>query len=237
MSESSVLGLRARGLARNGRASGRHRAGRRRRRRSPRAPPAARERAGNRDRRRGGRRRIGRRGGGAPHGRRRSSSTSTGPGTSRRSTRIRAVEQASPGTRVIVLLTKDDARFVRHALPCRCGRLHPRWPARRGSHRRRPSRGHAGDRAGAARRPDRHLTTSPSASSTYCDSSPWATRTPRSPHSCISRSARSRRTAPICSRSWAARAAPSSCATRSIAACCMGPRTQRRASGTLTPTG
>ena len=29
---------------------------------------------------------------------------------------IRAVEQASSGTRVIVLLTKDDARFVRHAL-------------------------------------------------------------------------------------------------------------------------
>ena len=29
---------------------------------------------------------------------------------------IRAVEQASPGTRVIVLMTKDDARFVRHAL-------------------------------------------------------------------------------------------------------------------------
>jgi two-component system response regulator NreC len=29
---------------------------------------------------------------------------------------IRAVEQASPGTRVIVLITKDDARFVRHAL-------------------------------------------------------------------------------------------------------------------------
>jgi two-component system response regulator NreC len=29
---------------------------------------------------------------------------------------IRAVEQASLGTRVIVLLTKDDARFVRHAL-------------------------------------------------------------------------------------------------------------------------
>jgi two-component system response regulator NreC len=29
---------------------------------------------------------------------------------------IGAVEQASPGTRVIVLLTKDDARFARHAL-------------------------------------------------------------------------------------------------------------------------
>jgi two-component system, NarL family, response regulator NreC len=29
---------------------------------------------------------------------------------------IRAVEQASPGTRVIVLMTSDDARFVRHAL-------------------------------------------------------------------------------------------------------------------------
>ena len=29
---------------------------------------------------------------------------------------IRALEQASPGTRVIVLMTKDDARFVRHAL-------------------------------------------------------------------------------------------------------------------------
>jgi two-component system response regulator NreC len=29
---------------------------------------------------------------------------------------IRAVQQASPGTRVIVLMTKDDARFVRHAL-------------------------------------------------------------------------------------------------------------------------
>jgi two-component system response regulator NreC len=29
---------------------------------------------------------------------------------------IRSVEQASPRTRVIVLMTKDDARFVRHAL-------------------------------------------------------------------------------------------------------------------------
>jgi two-component system, NarL family, response regulator NreC len=29
---------------------------------------------------------------------------------------IRGVRQASPGTRVIVLMTKDDARFVRHAL-------------------------------------------------------------------------------------------------------------------------
>jgi two-component system response regulator NreC len=29
---------------------------------------------------------------------------------------IRAVDQASPGTRVIVLRTKDDARFARHAL-------------------------------------------------------------------------------------------------------------------------
>jgi two-component system, NarL family, response regulator NreC len=29
---------------------------------------------------------------------------------------IRAVVQASPGTRIIVLMTKDDARFVRHAL-------------------------------------------------------------------------------------------------------------------------
>ena len=29
---------------------------------------------------------------------------------------IRAVGQASPATRVIVLMTKDDARFVRHAL-------------------------------------------------------------------------------------------------------------------------
>jgi two-component system response regulator NreC len=29
---------------------------------------------------------------------------------------ICAVRQASPGTRVIVLMTKDDARFVRHAL-------------------------------------------------------------------------------------------------------------------------
>jgi two-component system response regulator NreC len=29
---------------------------------------------------------------------------------------IRAVEEASPGTRVIVLMTKDDTRFVRHAL-------------------------------------------------------------------------------------------------------------------------
>jgi two-component system, NarL family, response regulator NreC len=29
---------------------------------------------------------------------------------------IRGVRQASPGTRVIVLVTKDDARFIRHAL-------------------------------------------------------------------------------------------------------------------------
>jgi two-component system, NarL family, response regulator NreC len=29
---------------------------------------------------------------------------------------IRAVEQASPGTRIIVLMTKDDPRFARHAL-------------------------------------------------------------------------------------------------------------------------
>ena len=29
---------------------------------------------------------------------------------------IRAVDQASPGTRVIVLMTKNDARFARHAL-------------------------------------------------------------------------------------------------------------------------
>jgi two-component system response regulator NreC len=29
---------------------------------------------------------------------------------------IRAVQQASPGTRVIVLMAKDDARFARHAL-------------------------------------------------------------------------------------------------------------------------
>jgi two-component system response regulator NreC len=39
-----------------------------------------------------------------------------GPGDISSLDTIRAVEQASPETRVIVLMTKDDARFVRHAL-------------------------------------------------------------------------------------------------------------------------
>jgi two-component system response regulator NreC len=39
-----------------------------------------------------------------------------GPGDISSLDTIRGVRQASPGTRVIVLVTKDDARFVRHAL-------------------------------------------------------------------------------------------------------------------------
>ena len=111
---------------------------------------------------------------------------------------IRAVEQASPATRVIVLMTKDDARFVRHALhagaaACILDDLPGEdliEAVRRAATQRLARR---------SRSPDRRLTTSPSASSTCCGSSPWATPTPRSPHSCISRCARSRRTAPICS--------------------------------------
>jgi DNA-binding NarL/FixJ family response regulator len=51
---------------------------------------------------------------------------------------IRAVGQASPGTRVIVLVTTDDARFVRHALHAGAasGMRRP-LPARWGSDRGR----------------------------------------------------------------------------------------------------
>ena len=66
---------------------------------------------------------------------------------------IRAVEQASPATRVIVLATEGDARFVRHALQAGAAACIVDEPARRGSRRGRPSRGHAEARSRRSRTP------------------------------------------------------------------------------------
>jgi FixJ family two-component response regulator len=144
---------------------------------------------------------------------------------------IRAVAQVSPETAVMVLLTKEDARFVRHAM-------------------------HAGAVACVLEdTPSDELVEAVRRAANLMTAA--MPREPGPPpddltqrefdvlrllalgHTnaeiaarCISRCARSRPTGRACNRSWVARAAPSSCGTRSTAACSKEPRTVRAASGT-----